>query len=501
MSLPNWNRRRYSLSAALCLALFVIVVAAISVPMLTGRNEPDTSVDSALDISPAGRESDRQDGSPQPGDAVNPLAAEQPQGLDAPTAVSTPTADESQTIVVGADQNNSTATPGPSSDLSGEGDTTKASTVKTAPTKLAASEVAEKEESSIPKTTRRTTTERVTTATKASAQTTATKRTTTKPPTTKPLTAEPPTTKRTTTRPSTTPPPTTQRPTTRPTTQPPTTQRPTTKPPITQRPTTQRPTTQPPTTQRPTNPGGGVVWEENFNSFDSSRWKKEHSTYGDGNNELQCYRPENVWVTGGKLVLRAVNESYTCPNGSTRRVTSGMVRSRGVTFSPGQALEFKVKLNPADHNNQGGLWPAVWASGWGGGGWPRGGELDFLEVMTAVDPKRTIKTLHYTKPNGQHGHTSNGGHYMSENFSARWHTFRFDYGSDGVLVWYQDGQEVHRITHVDTIQGYPDPFNKPITELKINLALGGSPGPLDTRALGSQGATYEIDYIRIRNLN
>jgi len=206
-------------------------------------------------------------------------------------------------------------------------------------------------------------------------------------------------------------------------------------------------------------------------------------------------------VANGKLVLRGVNETYTCPNGSTRRVTSGMVRSRGVTFEPGQALEFRVKLTPADVNNQSGLWPAVWASGWGGGGWPRGGELDFLEVMTAVNPKRAISTLHYMKPDGKRGLTSNGGTYLAENFSDSWHTLRFDYGADGVVVWYMDGQEVHRITYVDTIQGYPDPFNKPINELKINLALGGSPGPLDTRALGANGATYEIDYIRIVTLD
>ena len=34
-------------------------------------------------------------------------------------------------------------------------------------------------------------------------------------------------------------------------------------------------------------------------------------------------------------------------------------------------------------------------------------------------------------------------------------------------------------------------------ELKINLALGGNPGPLDDRALP---ATYQIDYVRIYDL-
>ncbi len=268
--------------------------------------------------------------------------------------------------------------------------------------------------------------------------------------------------------------------------------------PIMPSPTVAPPTTAPPTTAPPTTTPGGdrVVWEDNFDSFDSSRWSREHSTYGDGNNELQCYRPENVWVADGNLVLRAVNESYTCPNGSTRQVTSGMVRSRGVTFEPGQVLEFRVKLNPADTNNQEGLWPAVWSSGWAGGGWPNGGEIDYLEVMTANHPNRSVYTIHYAKPGGSHGKTGRQV-FDDKPFSAEWHTIRFDYGQDGALSWYLDGEHVNTVNDADTAQGWPAPFNAAIGEIKINLALGGDPGPLDPRALGDDGATFLVDYIRV----
>lgn len=134
-------------------------------------------------------------------------------------------------------------------------------------------------------------------------------------------------------------------------------------------PPTEAPTRSP--TKQPTDEE--VVWEENFDRLDLTRWIVEHSTYGDGGNQLQCYRPENVSVRDGKLILRAVHETYTCPNGSTRRVTSGMVRSIGLYLAPGQVLEFRMKLTPADEDNQEGLWPAIWASGWAGK-WPYGGE-------------------------------------------------------------------------------------------------------------------------------
>lgn len=242
--------------------------------------------------------------------------------------------------------------------------------------------------------------------------------------------------------------------------------------------------------------GEQVVWEDNFNTLDLGEWKVEHSTYGDGNNEMQCYRPRNVWVADGKLVLRAVDETYTCPNGSTRVVTSGMVRSTQARFSPGQAIEFRVKLTPDDSNNQGGLWPAVWASGWTGEGWPLGGELDWLEVMTAVNPKRSIYSAHFKNTNNQNDKKGKE-HFGAQNFSANWHTIRFDYGTNGVLEWRLDGEVVNTITDLPTLQGYPAPFNSTIDEIKINLALGGNPGPLDLRALGDDGATFEVDWIRI----
>jgi beta-glucanase (GH16 family) len=251
----------------------------------------------------------------------------------------------------------------------------------------------------------------------------------------------------------------------------------------------------------PTAAGGGgqLVWAEEFDVLDPARWAVEHSTYGDGNGELQCYRPRNVSVAGGKLVLRAVTETYTCPNGSTRQLTSGMVRSRGLTLAPGQAIEVRVKLTPADESDQGGLWPAVWASSWAPGGWPRGGELDVLEVMTANDPARSIYSIHFARPDGSHG-VVNRPVYGDRTFSADWHTVRFDYGHGGRLAWYLDGRLVHSVAAADTIQGYPAPFDQSIEEIKINLALGGRPGPLSPNAVGTTGATFEIDYVRVFRL-
>lgn len=44
-----------------------------------------------------------------------------------------------------------------------------------------------------------------------------------------------------------------------------------------------------------------LVFAEEFDSFDATRWTKEHSTYGDGNAELQCYTPQQVSVASGNF--------------------------------------------------------------------------------------------------------------------------------------------------------------------------------------------------------
>lgn len=120
--------------------------------------------------------------------------------------------------------------------------------------------------------------------------------------------------------------------------------------------------------------------------------------------------------------------------------------------------------------------------------------------MTANDPKRSVYSIHYAKPDGSHGVT-NKPVFGSENFSADWHTVRFDYGHDGQLVWHLDGKVVSTVTDADTAQGYPAPFDQATNEIKINLALGGRPGPLAPGAVGSEGATFEVDYIRVVTLD
>lgn len=115
--------------------------------------------------------------------------------------------------------------------------------------------------------------------------------------------------------------------------------------------------------------------------------------------------------------------------------------------------------------------------------------------MTANDPRRSIYSIHYEDTNGNRGIT-NQPVFGVRNFSEDWHTIHFYYGPGGRLYWFLDGIQVFKVTDAPTAQGWPIPFDQETNEIKINLQLGGNPGPLNDAALGDEGATFEVDYIR-----
>ncbi len=244
-----------------------------------------------------------------------------------------------------------------------------------------------------------------------------------------------------------------------------------------------------------------LVFEDNFSSLNTSRWRPEFSTYGDGNNELQCYMPEQVSVENGALTLRAQRKQAECISGDVREVTSGMVRSSGLSYTPGQRIEFRARMNVANTSDMGGLWPAFWASSWNGGGWPKGGELDVLEWVSK-DQYRSHHSIHWLNESNHHQHWSAKSNI---NMANEWHTFAFDW-TVTELRWFVDGKLAASIDPrtLKTADGI-NPFTNPsasINQIKINLALGGNwGGPLGSTALDESGSTsYQLDYVRIYDL-
>lgn len=245
-------------------------------------------------------------------------------------------------------------------------------------------------------------------------------------------------------------------------------------------------------------------WSDGFDAptLDRSVWAVlDHSTYGDGNGELACLmdRPENVQVTGGRLVLTARRErpALSCTPGDTRfpggrSYSSGFVETRGRrSWTYGR---FAVRAQtPTRQGVSRGLWPAFWLRPDDGGL----GELDVFEAVgggpgAATQSRRVRQSIHYDYL-GTHpietstydlpdGAPSDGLH----DYVVEWDAARIDWYVDGALVFSRDPA---------TTPWLAQAFGRPMF-LRLNLAVGDPWNGAPDRATRLP-ARYEIDAVQV----
>ena len=132
---------------------------------------------------------------------------------------------------------------------------------------------------------------------------------------------------------------------------------------------------------------GHVIWEDDFNTIDSSVWNIElgdgcdEGLCGWGNQELQSYQNENVSIEeipgepgNYALVLEAREQSI-----GNSSFTSGKVTTQNNLAVKYGMIEFRIKV---PDNLLKGLWPAAWLLGTNqvSDGWPYCGEMDIMEM-------------------------------------------------------------------------------------------------------------------------
>ncbi|WP_430815113.1 PKD domain-containing protein [Carboxylicivirga sp. RSCT41] len=130
---------------------------------------------------------------------------------------------------------------------------------------------------------------------------------------------------------------------------------------------------------------GEILWEENFDSFNSDIWNAVTGNgcpelCGWGNEELQSYQPNNVLIEAiegeegnNALVLEARHE-----NNGENEFTSGKVTTEDKLAIKYGLIEVRMKAP----NVENGLWPAAWLLGINHReiGWPYCGEMDMMEM-------------------------------------------------------------------------------------------------------------------------
>lgn len=237
-----------------------------------------------------------------------------------------------------------------------------------------------------------------------------------------------------------------------------------------------------------------LVWNDEFDGteINMQKWEYEVNAWGGGNNELQYYtaRPENSFVEEGALVIRALSETYTGPDG-TRNYTSARLRTANKGDWTYGRIEVRAKLPYGQ-----GIWPAIWMlpTDWEYGGWPLSGEIDIMELL-GQQPNRIYGTIHYGNSWPNNSQSGNSYTLPDGDFSNDYHVFVIEW-EENEIRWFVDGLLYSTKNFWFTPSApYPAPFDKRF-HILLNVAVGGNwPGSPDESTIFPQ--EMRIDYVRV----
>ena len=243
-------------------------------------------------------------------------------------------------------------------------------------------------------------------------------------------------------------------------------------------------------------PAWRLAWSDEFNGPDGSapdpaKWSFELGGSGFGNHELETYtdRPANAQIADGNLVLTALQEDATGPDGALRHYTSARLRTAAHFAQRYGRFEARMRLPAAK-----GLWPAFWLLGADIPtlGWPRAGEIDIMENIG--DSFTVYSTLH--------GPGYSGGHALSAKFAlptgqtvdAAFHLYALEWAPNDIKFFFDD-QLIAERTPASLPENSKWVYDHPFF-LLLNLAVGGDwPGNPDATTPFPQHML--IDYVRV----
>lgn len=246
----------------------------------------------------------------------------------------------------------------------------------------------------------------------------------------------------------------------------------------------------------PLNPGETLLFQDDFDTFDSTIWSKESHEPGWTNQELQSYDAAHVTVgkDGARTVLMLTAER------KAGKIMSGRVNSKGKKSFKYGKIEASIKL-PVTAN---GLWPAFWMMGDNNHEWPACGEIDIMEMGDAegmangTSTTRVNTALHFGADVSSHDQYYYAANAVANLQDGNYHTYTMVWNEQTIQLSI-DGTLFH------TFQIAENPYFHDNFFVLFNLAVGGSfTGITDlskiTALKEGQKAVMYIDWVRIVDL-
>ncbi|MEV4483778.1 family 16 glycosylhydrolase [Micromonospora coxensis] len=255
--------------------------------------------------------------------------------------------------------------------------------------------------------------------------------------------------------------------------------------------TTTPPTTSPPApppTVRPGTqvPGWRLVWSDEFDgpTLDRSKWNLRDGEGRDIDRGCNVDDPDNTFVSGGVLTLRAQRETAACSS-QTRQYTQSYLDTIGRTSFRYGRFEVRAQ-SPNGPDDSRGLWPAFWLRPEDGGR----GEIDVVELPGGRDWYRaaTLGIFYDYTPVKQDTRYAFPTGYPGDGF----HTYTTEWEPDAIR-WYVDGRLVWQRDRATT-PWFDEVFHKPYN-LRLNFQVGGWLG--DPDATTRFPADFRVDHVRV----
>ena len=260
--------------------------------------------------------------------------------------------------------------------------------------------------------------------------------------------------------------------------------------------------------------GYRLVWSDEFDSPAAfyRNWFFEQGGTGWGNGELQYYCDGGIFGPAdkrtatfgdGSLKIRAFK---VAPSDATANCAYISARLNTRASWQHGYIEMRAKLPKAK-----GCWPAFWMLLKDGPSYVRdesrtGGEIDIMEYVPGDDPSAVHFSAHSYYATGEAGRdtgyvdpATGTKHSYSRCVKVadpeKWHCYGMEWTHEFIRA-YCDGVEYFYAPNPSP--GKSDAAAWPFDQayyIKLNLAVGGSWG--GTPAADLDGATYEIDWVRV----
>jgi beta-glucanase (GH16 family) len=240
-----------------------------------------------------------------------------------------------------------------------------------------------------------------------------------------------------------------------------------------------------------------LAWSDEFNGpngspVDSHKWNLATGGNGWGNKELEYYTASirNAHQENGSLVIEAIQEAYTGPDGVKRDYTSARLNTQNHFSQTYGRFEARIQMPTGK-----GIWPAFWMLGADitTVKWPTCGEIDIVENLGS-EPSIAHGTIHGPGYSREHGIGAPFTLPTSKRFSDGFHIFAVEWEPQEIR-FYVDTNLYATRRPSDLPQGTKWVYDHPFFIL-LNLAVGGSwPGNPDKTTHFPQKML--VDYVRV----